>query len=146
MDEIDGMRVVEAARGWLGTPYVHQACLKGKGCDCVGLVRGVFRELLGWSPRVDLDYSMSWGEISGKERLLATAREVLIEKPLTGKYDLGDIIVMRWRGSRVAKHTMIYSGGGRIIHAINDKYVEEIKPPKAYWKMAVAVFKLPGVK
>lgn len=33
--------IVEAARAWLGTPFHHQASLKGVGCDCIGLVRGV---------------------------------------------------------------------------------------------------------
>ena len=38
-------RVLEAATGWIGTPYRHQASQKGVGCDCLGLVRGVWREL-----------------------------------------------------------------------------------------------------
>ena len=42
--------IVEAARAWLGTPYHHQASLRGVGCDCLGLVRGVWRELYGPEP------------------------------------------------------------------------------------------------
>ena len=38
---------VASARGWLGTPYHHQASLKGVGCDCLGLLRGVWREVIG---------------------------------------------------------------------------------------------------
>lgn len=41
-------QIVEAARGWLGTPYVHQARgPKGAegGTDCVGLLIGVAVEL-----------------------------------------------------------------------------------------------------
>ncbi len=37
-------RIVAAARGWIGTPYLHQASLKGVGCDCLGLLRGLYRE------------------------------------------------------------------------------------------------------
>ncbi len=33
------------ARTWLGTPFHHQARLKGKGCDCLGLIVGVVDEL-----------------------------------------------------------------------------------------------------
>ena len=40
-----GERVVELARSWIGTPYVHQASVRGVGCDCLGLLRGVWREL-----------------------------------------------------------------------------------------------------
>jgi NlpC/P60 family putative phage cell wall peptidase len=39
--------VVAAARDWLGTPYHDQASVKGVGCDCLGLVRGVWREVVG---------------------------------------------------------------------------------------------------
>ena len=43
----DPERVIAAARGWLGTPYHDQASVKGVGCDCLGLVRGVWRDLYG---------------------------------------------------------------------------------------------------
>ena len=38
-------KIVEQARTWLGTPFHHQARLKGKGCDCLGLIVGVVDEL-----------------------------------------------------------------------------------------------------
>lgn len=37
--------IVTQARTWLGTPFHHQARLKGKGCDCLGLIIGVVDEL-----------------------------------------------------------------------------------------------------
>jgi cell wall-associated NlpC family hydrolase len=37
--------IVDAARGWIGTPYRHQAATLGAGCDCQGLLRGVLRSL-----------------------------------------------------------------------------------------------------
>lgn len=42
--------VVTAARGWIGTPYRHQASVRGAGADCLGLIRGVWRELYGAEP------------------------------------------------------------------------------------------------
>ncbi|MEM9842167.1 MAG: peptidase P60, partial [Pseudomonadota bacterium] len=36
--------VIEAARAWLGTPYRHQASRRGVGADCLGLIRGVWRD------------------------------------------------------------------------------------------------------
>jgi NlpC/P60 family putative phage cell wall peptidase len=39
--------ILEEARSWIGTPYQHQASLKGVGCDCIGLVRGVWRAVYG---------------------------------------------------------------------------------------------------
>ncbi len=41
-----GDRVVAIARDWIGTPYVHQASAQGAGCDCLGLLRGVWRALI----------------------------------------------------------------------------------------------------
>ena len=37
--------IVAQARTWTGTPFHHQARLKGKGCDCLGLIVGVVDEL-----------------------------------------------------------------------------------------------------
>jgi NlpC/P60 family putative phage cell wall peptidase len=37
--------IVEAARSWVGTPFMHQQSLKGVGVDCVGVILGVGREL-----------------------------------------------------------------------------------------------------
>lgn len=37
--------IINQARTWLGTPFHHQARLKGKGCDCLGLIVGVVDEL-----------------------------------------------------------------------------------------------------
>ena len=39
--------VIAIARSWLGTPYHDQASLRGVGCDCLGLARGVWREVVG---------------------------------------------------------------------------------------------------
>ena len=44
-------QIVAAARGWVGTPYRHQASLKGIGADCLGLVRGVWRRSERWLAR-----------------------------------------------------------------------------------------------
>ena len=40
-------QIVAAARARSGTPYHHQASCRGAGADCLGLVRGVWREIHG---------------------------------------------------------------------------------------------------
>jgi len=45
MTENISNRIITQARTWLGTPFHHQARLKGKGCDCLGLIVGVVDEL-----------------------------------------------------------------------------------------------------
>ena len=61
--------IVAFARGWIGTPYCHQASLKGVGCDCLGLVRGVWRETLGAEPEGVPAYTPDWAEAGRAETL-----------------------------------------------------------------------------
>ena len=44
--------ILTEARSWIGTPYRHQASLKGIGCDCLGLLRGVWRGVMGEEPEL----------------------------------------------------------------------------------------------
>lgn len=57
--------IVAEARGWIGTPYRHQASLKGVGCDCLGLVRGVWRNCIGDEPETPPPYAPDWAEAKG---------------------------------------------------------------------------------
>ncbi|NOR63763.1 MAG: hypothetical protein GQ535_14880 [Rhodobacteraceae bacterium] len=60
--------IVRAARGWLGTPYHHQQSVKGHGTDCLGLVRGVWREICGPEVEAIPNYGSSWK--TGEEDVL----------------------------------------------------------------------------
>src|SRR5688572_25297534 len=60
-------QIVAAARDWIGTPYRHQASLKGVGCDCLGLVRGVWREHYGAEPEAPPPYRADWAETGAVE-------------------------------------------------------------------------------
>ena len=59
---------LEAARGWVGTPYRHQASFRGEGADCLGLIRGVWREVIGPEPEALQPYSPDWAEAGGRRR------------------------------------------------------------------------------
>ena len=54
--------IVAETRAWIGTPYRHQASLKGVGCDCLGLVRGVWRATIGDEPECAPPYAPDWAE------------------------------------------------------------------------------------
>ncbi len=71
--------IVLLARAWLGTPYHHQASCRGAGADCIGLIRGIYRELYGREAQALPAYTRDWAEASGQETLLAAARRHLIE-------------------------------------------------------------------
>src|SRR3954471_15930717 len=93
--------IVAETRGWIGTPYRHQASLRGVGCDCLGLVRGVWREVIGREPEAPPPYSPDWAEASADEALLKAAL-----RWFTPVADVahGDLIVFRWRDGSPAKH------------------------------------------
>lgn len=106
-------RIIAEARGWIGTPYMHQASLKGVGCDCLGLLRGVWRAIHGTEPEPLPAYAPDWAEASGEERLAAAARRHLIEID-SSEAAPGDVLLFRWRPHLPAKHAAIASGDDRI--------------------------------
>jgi hypothetical protein len=72
-DPAQATAIVALARGWIGTPYHHQASVQGVGCDCLGPVRGVYRQYTGRDPETPPPYSRDWAEASGIETMLAAA-------------------------------------------------------------------------
>jgi NlpC/P60 family putative phage cell wall peptidase len=117
--------IVAAARGWLGTPYIHQASLRGVGCDCLGLLRGVWREVVGDEPEPVPPYTRDWAEAGGREILLETATRHLI--PLGGAaFRPGDVLLFRWRSRLPAKHCAIVATPTTMVHAHEGACVAEV--------------------
>lgn len=136
-------RVVAAARLWIGTPYRHQASAKGAGCDCLGLVRGVWREVHGAEPAPVPPYTPDWSEPSGEERLWDMAR--LLLPPGRGRP--GDLLLLRMREGAVAKHLGILSQAGpapAFIHAMSRHGVLESPLSGPWAARVVATFDLEG--
>lgn len=134
--------VVAATFGWVGTPYRHQGGRKGVACDCLGLVRGVWRELYGR----DLDdpgpYSADWAEAEGDERLLMGLRRNFVEKPVPDIIE-GDVIVFRWRPHLQAKHAGIMVGPDRFAHAYQDHGVVVTQLVPQWRRRIAAAFTFP---
>jgi len=140
-----GDQVVLAARRWIGTPYVHQAGTKGAGCDCLGLIRGIWREQFGAEPESVPAYSMDWSEPQGQERLWAAALRHLQAKRL-GEAARGDVVLFRMRQGSVAKHLGVQSDTGhraRFIHAYARHGVTESPLSKPWRRRIVARFEFP---
>jgi NlpC/P60 family putative phage cell wall peptidase len=133
---VDPEQVIAAARGWLGTPYHDQASVKGVGCDCLGLVRGVWRELEGTEPLPLPPYSRDWGETSSREPLAEAARKMMVWIPVTG-LSPGALILFRMRMGAVAKHCGILVAAERFIHAYERTGVIE-EPLTAAWRRRIA--------
>lgn len=138
-------RVVEEALSWIGTPYRHQASLKGVGCDCLGLVRGVWRGLCGEEPEALKPYSADWAEAGKTDALLAAARRHFIEKP-KAEMAAGDMILFRWRPQHAAKHLGILVSEQAFIHAYEGHAVM-ISALVPQWRSRIAgVFSFKPIK
>jgi NlpC/P60 family putative phage cell wall peptidase len=136
--------VADIARAWIGTPYVHQASVKGAGCDCLGLLRGVWRELHGDEPEAPPPYAPDWAEATGEETLHRALTRHLTE---IDRVDIasGDIALFRMMSRGPAKHCGIageHGGALTLIHARQNRCVME-EPFNAFWRRKLAhVFRL----
>ncbi len=136
--------IVAAARTWLGTPYRHQASLKGVGCDCLGLIRGVWREIYGTEPERPPAYAPDWAEAARGEPLAEAASRYLARLGDVGEIMPGDLILLRWREGLVAKHAAIVSAADRMIHAHDGAVVTEVAL-SPWWRRRIAfAFRFPG--
>ena len=140
-----GAEVLARAGGWLGTPYLHQASCKGAGTDCLGLLRGLWREIYGAEPRVVPPYTPDWSEPQGREDLLEAARQFLLPVE-TGQDGPGDVLLFRMRHGAVAKHLGILAQTGEaasFIHAYSGHGVV-LSPLSAPWRRKIAaIFRFP---
>lgn len=136
--------VVQEARSWLGTPYVHQQACKGAGCDCLGLVRGVWRGIGGADVQDVPAYTMDWSECSGDEPLLQAARLQMC--PAGPELAEGDLLLFRMVEGAVAKHLGILVQTGpqpRFIHAYSGHGVVESSLSLPWRRRIAARFAFP---
>ena len=133
---------VTLARAWIGTPYRHQASVQGAGCDCLGLIRGVWRDLHGAEPAAVPAYSPDWSEPQGDEALWRAAMTHLAPRPGIVPAP-GDVILFRMRDGAVAKHLGIACDGAdgpAFIHAYSGHGVVESPLSSPWARRIVARF------
>jgi len=138
-----GEQVATLARGWIGTPYRHQASAKGAGADCLGLLRGVWREMYGEEPEAVPAYTPDWSEPQGEERLWRAAlRHLLVQQGGA----VGDLLLFRMRAGGIAKHLGIAGQIGptpTFIHAYTGHGVVESPLSTPWQRRIVARFAFP---
>lgn len=147
-------KVVELAKEWIGTPYHHQESVRGAGTDCLGLMRGLWRELYGTEPEMPPPYTQTWGDYSGEETMLQAAERNLeivamaqnrrfIPRPQTVHWEPGALLFFRRLPGSVAKHCAVLSGPEKMIHAYSGVGVRETSV--GIWDKHVAgIFRFPG--
>ncbi|SDR39840.1 NlpC/P60 family protein [Pseudovibrio sp. Tun.PSC04-5.I4] len=136
MTEDQAQQIITAARSWIGTPYHDQAGVRGVGCDCLGLIRGVWREVIGDEPTDIPPYTRDWGETGGIEVLAEGAKKWLQPVPLE-HIKPGCILMFRMRDTAIAKHCGIMSDANHFIHAYERVGVIEQQLTKA-WRLRLA--------
>ena len=136
--------ICDAARAWIGTPYHHQASLKGVGADCLGLVRGVWYDIYGSAAECPPPYSRDWAEATGIESMLEAAGRHL-RLNAGGDFQAGDVLIFRMRAGTVAKHAGVAVSVDTMVHAMEGGPATEVVLSR-WWRRRIAgVFQFPGV-
>jgi len=136
-------KALDIAQSWIGTPYRHQASRKGVGCDCLGLMLGIWRGLYGEAVAARLAYSPDWAETSQGEPLLDELRKRCDE---LGPDEMrpGDILVFRWQAGSTAKHLALLAPENRIIHAYEGHAVMASAFVPSWRRRLAGVFAFPS--
>lgn len=133
--------VVRAARLWLGTPYRHQAATLGAGCDCLGLLRGVWRALYGSEPMAVPPYRADMRDPQHAGALEAAAERLLL--PEKGVLEAGQVVLFRLNGMVHAKHCAILVAPDRFIHAQERLGVVEANLTEAWARRISGRYRFP---
>lgn len=136
--------IVASARSWLDTPYHDQASLKGAGADCLGLLRGVWRETMGDEPEPVPPYGPGWDEVNTQEVMLTVCRRHLRERPMDFRAP-GVVLVFRMFDKAVAKHCGIVASDTTMIHAQRGHGTVEVSLGPHWDRRVAGVFTFPGV-
>lgn len=115
-------RALVEAEAWMGTPYCHQAARKGAGCDCLGLIRGIWRHLHGAEPAPVPPYTPNWSEGTRRETLLEAAQCWLVPLSKTQARP-GDVLLFRMSADMPCQHLAVLSGPATMIHAYSGRGV-----------------------
>jgi len=130
-------QVVSQAQTWLGTPWHHQARLKGVGVDCLGLIVGVCNEL-----EIPVQDYQQYDRFPDGYHLAKELERQLIKK--NSQPSPGDI--MLFRISRMPQHLAICTPMG-LIHAHQGVMkVVETSMPNHWDTHILGVYQLPGVQ
>jgi NlpC/P60 family putative phage cell wall peptidase len=135
--------IVANARSWVGTPYHHQQSVRGVGADCLGLVRGVWRDLYGSDSETPPPYSRDWAEAEGQETLIEAASRHMIPVAVADARG-GDLVVFRFRARSPAKHVGILCARERVVHAMEGGPAVEMSVTPWWRRRIVAAFSFPG--
>src|SRR5690606_41933680 len=104
--------------------------------DCLGLARGVWREVVGSEPFMIPPYSRDWGETGPREVLAEGARRMMPEIA-PSQAGPGALVLFRMKPRAIAKHVGILTGLDAFLHAYERLGVIE-EPLTQAWRRRIA--------
>lgn len=143
--------IVAQARTWLGTRFHHQGRVKGVGCDCLGLIVGVARELGLTDEQGNLlaDYDQpNYSPLPDGRGLKSAVSLHLHELPSIGEALPGDVPLFRFQQDpqHVGILSILPDGALGLIHCYsNTGMVVEHRLNDTWRRMIVAVYRFPSL-
>lgn len=137
-------QILTIARTWIGTRYHHQAAVKGAGCDCIGFIIGLYREVTGLETAAIPPYSLTWSEASREDILINMMSDHLDRIPIN-KAKPADMIVFRFKPEYVAKHAAVLSSQNTMIHTQERFKVQEVHLNPWWTRRITAAFRFRNV-
>lgn len=141
-----GAAVVSSARQWLGTPYRHRASVRGAGADCLGLLRGVWRECVGAVEPWDLPpYDPRWLNPAASDALRAVVCTHFRARS-GGEPQAGDLVLFALGRAGQCRHGGICAardGRSTLIHAYSGHGVVETSFDASWRRRLAGVFRFP---
>lgn len=134
-------KIISQTRAWLGTPYRHQASAIGAGCDCLGLVRGVWRALYGTEIAPVPPYGADWRDPGHGNQLLDAAQRYLV--PCDGAPAAGQVILFRLIRHAPPQHCAIMVAHDKFIHAQEHLGVVEMAMSPSWSRRIAGTFAFP---
>jgi NlpC/P60 family putative phage cell wall peptidase len=120
---LDRAAVVAAARTWLGTPWHHDAAVKGGGIDCAHLLLEAFAEAGAIARFAPDRYPADWHLHKGEERFADTVARFAVEIAAAPPFKPATVLL--FRHGRTFSHGAIVTAWPRIIHAYAAAFVVE---------------------
>src|SRR5690606_7297010 len=112
----------------------------GAGCDCLGLVRGVWRALYGAEPVPLPAYSADWRRAPASG-LLEVAEALL--RRVAGGPEAGHLVLFRLGRTSAPRHCGVMVGHDRFIHAQEGLGVVEANLGEGWRKRVAGTFVFP---
>lgn len=142
---MQAQKIVTLARSWIGTPYHNMAAVNGRGCDCLGLLRGIYAEAYGELVKPPAYRGRPPRKSIGQETMLDAARQYLIEVPVETRRP-AVVLVFRTHPKLVAWHCGIMTTKTEMVHSHSGREVYEVTLGERWEPKVVGAFKFPGIE